>query len=161
MNLVLPHEETVLPAWIDHNGHMNLAYYVLVFDHATRALLEALSLGSAYSKRTGRGVHVEETHTLYQRELLLGAPISTLTHLIAADATRLHIVQEMFHAHERFRAALQERLLQHLVLSDRAPAPFPAERLARIKTILDTTAARPLPEDTGRRIAMPMPKPPK
>ena len=23
---------TVLPEWIDHNGHMNVAYYVLAFD---------------------------------------------------------------------------------------------------------------------------------
>ena len=156
MNIVPPYEENVLPAWIDHNGHMNLAYYVLVFDHATRALLEALSLGSAYSRRTGRGMHVAETHTIYLRELLVGAPISTLTHLVAAGASQLHIVQEMFHAQERFRAAVQERLLQHLDLDDRTPAIFPAATNVAINTMLE--ARGPLPEGTGRRIAMPPPK---
>lgn len=156
MTIVPPYEENVLPAWIDHNGHMNLAYYVLVFDHATRALLEALSLGSAYSRRTGRGMHVAETHTLYLRELLVGAPIFTVTHLVAVDASRLHIMQETFHGQERFRAAVQERLLQHLELADRTPATFPAATSAAIKRMLETRG--PLPEGAGRRIAMPPPK---
>ena len=155
MNIVPPYEENVLPAWIDHNGHMNLAYYVLVFDHATRALLEILSLDSAYCLSTGKGMHVAETHTRYLRELLVGAPISALTRVVAADTSRLHIVQEMFHAEERFRAAIQERLLCHLVLSDRTPAAFPAKISGAINALLNASKTARFPEDTSRRIAMP------
>jgi acyl-CoA thioester hydrolase len=158
MNILPPHEESVLPAWIDHNGHMNLAYYVLVFDHATHAFLRSLSLDASYRRRTGCGIRVAETHTLYQRELLVGAPVSARTHLIAADPTELHIVQEMFHARDEFCAALQERILRHVRLSDGSPTDLNPETRSAIETILAARVDDPLPEGTGRRIAMPPPK---
>ena len=59
----------VLPEWIDANGHMNLAYYVVLFDQATDLLYDALGVGQAYRDATGNSTFTAETHTLYEREV--------------------------------------------------------------------------------------------
>ena len=51
---IIEHEDVVRPEWIDSNGHMNLAYYVVVFDLATDKLYAALDIGDAYRERTGQ-----------------------------------------------------------------------------------------------------------
>ena len=60
-------EGEVLPEWIDANGHMNLAYYVVLFDQATDLLYDALGVGQAYRNVTGNSTFTAETHTLYER----------------------------------------------------------------------------------------------
>ena len=66
------HRETVLPEWTDYNGHMNVAYYVLAFDHGTDVLLEELGLGEAYRAATGCSFFVLEQHVVYVAELKAG-----------------------------------------------------------------------------------------
>ena len=60
------------PEWVDYNGHMNVAYYVLIFDHATDATLDRLDVGEAYRRRAGCSVFVGEMHVIYRQELLEG-----------------------------------------------------------------------------------------
>ncbi len=69
---VIETESVVRPEWIDSNGHMNLAYYVVVFDLATDALYARLNIGDAYREATGFSCFTAETHTLYEREVHLG-----------------------------------------------------------------------------------------
>ena len=61
----------VLPEWIDLNGHMNMAYYGVVFDRGNYAAGNALGLGADYIERTTHGIFAAETHTLYFRELAI------------------------------------------------------------------------------------------
>ena len=93
----------VLPEWIDANGHMNLAYYVVLFDQATDLLYDALDIGQAYRDATGNSTFTAETHTLYEREVRVGERVRVVPHLLGADAKRLHYFHEMFHA--RIRAS--------------------------------------------------------
>ena len=60
------YEGEVLPEWIDLNGHMNLAYYVVLFDYATDMLFEAIGIGREYKDATSHGTFVAETHNLYE-----------------------------------------------------------------------------------------------
>ena len=69
---VIAYEATVLPEWIDSNGHLNLAYYVLIFDLATDKLYATLGIGDAYREATGNSCFTAETHTVYEREVRLG-----------------------------------------------------------------------------------------
>ena len=69
---VIEYQDIVRPEWIDSNGHMNLAYYVLVFDLATDALYKALDIGDGYREASGNSCFTAETHTLYEREVHLG-----------------------------------------------------------------------------------------
>ena len=161
MNAALPpegldaeHRDQVREAWIDSNNHMNLAYYVVVFDHATDALFRLIDVGPAYRARSGNSMFVVETHTLYRGEMRLGAPIRTTARLIGADAKRLHLFHAMYHAEENYLAATQELMCLHIDMATRRAAPFAPEDQARFAALL-AADPRPLPEAAGRRIAMP------
>src|SRR5215469_14576417 len=80
-----PYRAAVAPEWIDYNGHMNVAYYVLAFDRATDLLLDHLGLGEAYRRATNRSLFVLEAHVTYARELRAGDRFEIETRLIDAD----------------------------------------------------------------------------
>ena len=91
-NIPAPYERfqgEVLPEWIDYNGHMNLAYYTVLFDQATDLLFDVLGLGLDYRRDTQMGTFVAETHNRYERELLVGARVRVATQIVAADDKRL------------------------------------------------------------------------
>jgi acyl-CoA thioester hydrolase len=145
----------VLPEWIDANGHMNLAYYVVLFDQATDLLYDALDIGQAYRGATGNSTFTAETHTLYEREVRVGERVRVVPHLLGADAKRLHYFHEMFHAESGHRVAGQELIALHIDMSLRRVAPFPADVAGRLQRALRALGDRPLPHGVGRRIAMP------
>jgi acyl-CoA thioester hydrolase len=147
-------EGVVLPEWIDANGHMNLAYYVVLFDQATDLLYDVLGLGPAYRDVTGNSTFTAETHTLYEREVRVGERVRVTAHLLGADAKRLHYFHEMFHAEGGHRVAAQELLALHIDMSSRRVAPFPADLDATIQALVRARVGRPLPQGVGRRIAM-------
>ena len=98
-------EGVVRPEWIDANGHMNLAYYVVLFDSATDAIFETLGIGWNYRHATSNGTFAVETHTLYERELLQGEVVRVCTLVLGHDAKRLHLAHEMRRAVDGRRAA--------------------------------------------------------
>jgi acyl-CoA thioester hydrolase len=144
----------VLPAWIDSNDHMNLAYYVVLFDHGTDAIYAALGLGEDYKARYRAGTFAAETHTLYRADLRVGARVSVETLVAGVDAKRLHLAHTML-GPDGGPAAMQEIMFLHVDLATRRVAPWPAEILARLVAARDAHAALPRPEWLGRRIAMP------
>lgn len=148
-------EGVVRPEWIDANGHMNLAYYVVLFDQATDLLYDTLGVGQAYRDATGNSTFTAETHTLYEREVRLGERVRVVPHLLGVDAKRLHYFHEMFHAEHGHRVAAQELMALHIDLSLRRVAPFPEELYARIRQAVLARGGQPLPHGVGRRIAMP------
>ena len=150
------HEATVLPEWIDYNGHMNLAYYVVVFDQATDVLYDRLGIWLPYREATGNSCFTVETHTIYEQEVNVGDRLRVHTRLLGADAKRLHYFHEMFHIEGGYRAAVQELMALHVDLSTRRTAPFPPDRAAAIQAALASSAALPMPKEAGRRIAMPV-----
>src|SRR5262252_3426845 len=102
------YEGEVLPEWIDANNHMNLAYYIVLFDYATDALFDALGIGRQYKDSTNNGTFAVETHNLYERELLLGDRVRVSTQILGVDSKRLHLSHEMFMARNGHRVAAQE-----------------------------------------------------
>jgi acyl-CoA thioester hydrolase len=145
----------VLPEWIDANGHMNLAYYVVLFDQATDLLYDAIGVGQAYRDVTGNSTFTAETHTLYERELRVGERVRVTAHLLGGDAKRLHYFHEMFHAEGGHRVAAQELMALHIDMTARRVAPFPPDLQTRIQAIVEVRAGRELPRGVGRRIVMP------
>lgn len=148
-------ELLVRPEWIDANGHMNLAYYVVAFDLATDALYDVLGIGQAYRDATPYSCFTAETHTLYEREMLVGERLRVGAHLLARDAKRLIYFHEMFHMETGARVAAQELLALHIDMRIRRVAPFPADRCAAIDAVLRLREGAPLPKGAGRRIALP------
>lgn len=147
------HAARVCPEWIDENGHMNLAFYVTVFDGATDLLWDAIGLGQSYRQATGNGTFAVETHILYRAELLLGDKASVTTQVLGADAKRLHLAHEMRRGPALI--AQQEIMLLHVSLGTRRVVPFPPDVAARVLAAAAAHAALPRPDWVGRRVAMP------
>ncbi len=141
------HHDTVRPEWLDGNGHMNLAYYVLVFDGGTDAWLDRAGLGAAYRGTTGRSVFAVESHTIYRQEVGLHAPLQVRTRLAASGGKRIHLLHEM--TSRGAEVALQEVLFLHVDLATRRSVPLDAARLAAVASLLPDA---PLPAWVGRRI---------
>ena len=125
----------VLPEWIDYNGHMNVAYYVLAFDTALERPLDALGLGREAARAAGCSCFTLESHVRYLRELRLDAPLRVAFRLLDADAKRLHYIQHMFHAEEGWLAATCEEAGIHVDMRQRRVAAFPAGIAARVEAM--------------------------
>jgi acyl-CoA thioester hydrolase len=144
----------VLPEWIDYNGHMNVAYYVLVFDRGTDGLLDRLGLGEAYRRSSNFTLYALEAHVSYLREVRVGDPLVVTTQLVAGDAKRLHFFHFMHHAEAGYLAATEELMTLHVDLTGPRAAPIPAAEAARVAALLEEHRALPAPPQLGRSIRM-------
>ncbi len=145
----------VEPEWIDSNDHMNLAYYVLMFDRGTDAIYTAWGMGIPYKTATGCGTFVVESHILYEQELLLGERARVATTVLGVDSKRLHLAHEMHRLPDGKRAAMQEIMLLHVDLGLRRVVPWPDTIRRRLEEAAAAHAALPRPDWIGRRVAMP------
>ncbi len=139
----------VRPEWIDSNGHLNLAYYILLFDEATDALWRSLGLGDAF-RATGFGTFAVETHTLYRAELMEGEAVGVRSIVLGADGKRLHVAHEMRRVRDGAVSAQQELLYLCVDLGSRRATEWPGAMGA---TLRDRVGAAP--EWVGRRVVMP------
>ncbi|MFQ6018361.1 MAG: thioesterase family protein [Kiloniellaceae bacterium] len=153
------HREAVRREWIDYNGHMNVAYYVVAFDHACDAFLEYIGLDEAYRERCGGTTFTAECHVTYQRELREGDPLRFATQLFGFDAKRIHYFLQMYHAEEGFLAATSEWLSLYIDLDTRRVSPMPADITARLAEIQAAHRNLPRPPEAGRVIRVPPEKP--
>jgi acyl-CoA thioester hydrolase len=147
--------ETVLPEWTDYNGHMNVAYYTLIFDHAVDAFYEFASLGREYRDATSGSTFAVEHHITYNREVLEGDEVRCESRLVGFDEKRIHHYHEMFHARDGYLAATCEFLVLHMDMSTRRVSAMPENILARLAEVLTVHAALPAPENLGRVIKVP------
>lgn len=153
------HQERVQTEWIDYNGHMNVAYYVLVFDHATDALMDYLGLDENYRSCTQCSIYVLESHINYLRELVVDAPVSISTQLLGFDRKRLHIFHRMYHQRERFLAATTELMIMHIDMRQAKAAEFPLSISTKIENLWENHNKLDVPEQVGRVIGLPVKRP--
>jgi acyl-CoA thioester hydrolase len=147
--------ETVRPEWIDYNGHMNVAYYTLLFDHGVDRFFDYIGLGQDYrDTSTGTTMAVEQ-HILYRRELLEGATARCTTQLIGFDEKRIHHYHEMFDAEAGFLAATCEFMTLHVDSEARRVSPLPRSVQMRLGDILAVHESLPRPEALGRAMKVP------
>lgn len=88
--------QTVRDDWIDYNGHLSEAYYVLIFGFATDALMDAAGLDAAYRDRTGCSLYTVEAHVRYLHEVARGSELTVRTTVLGVDGRKLRLVHEMF-----------------------------------------------------------------
>jgi acyl-CoA thioester hydrolase len=148
-------EGEVLPEWIDWNGHLNLAYYVVLFDRATDLLFGELGLGLDYRRTEEKGTFVVETHNRYERELLVGERMRVATQILGCDDKRLHLGHEMFRSASGERTATQELMFLHIDMRSRRVSPFPPALRDRVGAWAAAHAWLPRPDWVGRHIQMP------
>ncbi|GAA1361655.1 thioesterase family protein [Arthrobacter rhombi] len=90
-----PFRTPVLPEWIDYNGHLSEAYYVLVFGFATDAAMDSLGMGPEYRAATSNSLYTVEAHVRYLAETGLGAELVVTTLVAGTGMKKLHLCHEM------------------------------------------------------------------
>jgi acyl-CoA thioester hydrolase len=143
------------PQWIDYNGHLNMAYYNVMFDRAIDELWLQLGIGPGYREARQGSTFTAECHVRYLREIHLDDPVQVSILLVEADEKRLHTFQELRHAGEGWLSATSENMSIHIDMAARKTAPFPADIRARIETVANAHRTSARPEGIGRKIAMP------
>jgi acyl-CoA thioester hydrolase len=144
------HRSTVLPEWVDWNGHMNVAFYVTAFDQASGAFMRNMGLGRRYVDSKLGMTFVLETHVTYDREMREGAPMHFTTQLLDRDAKRVHLFHEMFHAEQGYLAATNETIVMNIDYASRRSAPWPAPVAVRLETLWQAHRGLPRPAKAGR-----------
>ena len=149
------HRARVLPEWIDYNGHMNVAYYVLAFDHAFDVLMAEIGIDKAHREERRGTIFALEGHVSYFQELAEGAPLRFTLQLLGCDAKRIHSYFRMYHGEEGFLAASAEWMSSYVNLDSRKTAPFPPDVAAKLQGIWERHGNLPWPEEAGRGLALP------
>ena len=148
------HRERVQDGWIDYNGHMNLAYYMLAFDHATDAFFDYVGLGEKYMAANNASTFTLEAHITYDREMMAGAEMRFETQLLEHDSKRLHYMHFMYHAEEGYLASTNELISLHVSMDTRRSAPMPEDVLVRLDQIAAAHGKLPRPKQAGRVISI-------
>lgn len=145
----------VLPDWVDYNGHLRDAFYLLIFSYATDTLMDTLGLDSENREASGHSLFTLELHLNYLHEVKRGADVEVQTQLIAHDAKRLHLYHSLHLVGDEKALAGNEQMLLHVDLAGPHSAPFTEATLARLATISSAQADLPRPALLGRVIGLP------
>ena len=114
--------------WTDYNNHMNMAYYVLVFDQIWEIILEKFKMGEQSAKTTNMSTMVVETHTTYNNEVKEGDEVEINLIFLDHDKKRLHFKMEMIEKSSKKLAATLEMLSLYIDLNQRKVAEFEQEK---------------------------------
>jgi acyl-CoA thioester hydrolase len=143
------------PQWIDYNGHLNMAYYNVLFDRAVDEVYELIGLGPDYLKKHGHSTMVAEMHVRYLREVGEHDPLRVTVQLLAYDAKRIHLFEQLVHATENWVSATCETMTLHVDMTAKKVAPFPDRIMRLIERMKVPHAGLPVPDGAGRSVAMP------
>ncbi|MEW2546702.1 thioesterase family protein [Streptomyces sp. NPDC047002] len=147
---------TVRPEWIDYNGHMSEAFYVLVFGHATDALMIETGLDSGYRESTGCSLYTVQSQVRFLKEVPEAAHLALRTRVLGAAARKSRFVHEMYvvpeqdaePAQDAAPAATTELLAVHVDQRAGRAAEFPEAVLRRLRELTEPApdwAGHPIP----------------
>ena len=145
----------VEPQWIDYNGHLNMAYYNVLFDRAVDEAYELIGIGLDYLKTSGHSTFTAEAHVRYLRELKEGDPVRVTFQLLAYDAKRIHYFEQLLHAEDGWLSATSENMTLHVDMAAKKVVPFPETVMRSLAAMKAAHAGLPRPEGAGRGIKMP------
>jgi acyl-CoA thioesterase FadM len=147
---------SVKPEWIDYNGHMNEAYYVLVFGLTTDAFLDLIGMDASYRERTHTSLYTVEGHIAYLQDVPLGTSLRVTTTLVAADAKRVHLFHQMIRESDGVNLATYELLALHVDQRGPKVSAMPAAILDKVGAIAaaHSSLASALPTSGTSRILL-------
>ena len=119
----------VLPEWTDYNGHMNLAFYILVFDKGAEKILSKFKMGEHSAKTTKKSTMAVESHTTYNNEVKENEEVDVYLSYFNHDKKRLHYKLEMYEKSKNLLSATTEVLSLYIDLNVRKVAEFENEKV--------------------------------
>jgi len=124
--------EKVIKEWTDYNGHLNVAFYVHVFDIAADVMLDNFKMGGKSAKEDKKTTFVVEMYTAYRQEVKLGEEVETHLTYVDHDKKRIHYRLSMFNKEKKYLAATNEVLSLYVDLSKRKVVDFDDDRIKLI-----------------------------
>ncbi|WP_152033743.1 thioesterase family protein [Bradyrhizobium sp. DOA9] len=145
----------VEPDWMDHNGHLHMAYYHVLLDRAFEEFGIELGLGSLYVKKTNCSLFAAEAHIRYLREVHVNDMVRATVLFLAFDQKRIHTVRQIRHAEDGWLSATSENMTLHVDLLTRKVVPFPTTIEHRLNEILAIHQLVKRPDSLGRSVTLP------
>lgn len=139
--------------WLDANGHLNMAYYHVMFDRTVDLALEEIGCGATYRDRHAASIFNVETHVVYRREVQGHDRVRVSFQLLGRDDKRLHGCQTMIRLGDEEVVATSESLFVHVDLSERCGAPLPEDVALAADRMIARHRIAGAPRHAGRRIA--------
>ena len=122
--------------WTDYNGHMNLAFYIHLFDSSWEVLLEKFNIGEESAKSQKRTTFAVESHTTYDMEVKVGEEVNLNLLFLDFDKKRLVYKLEMIHKEEKYLAATTEVCSLYVDLNSRRVTEFEEEKSLLIENFI-------------------------
>jgi|TARA_X000000368_G_scaffold88301_1_gene67277 acyl-CoA thioester hydrolase len=123
--------------WTDYNGHMNLAFYIHLFDSAWEVLLQKFNIGEDAAKIEKRTTFAVESHTTYDMEVKVGDEVDINLLFIDFDKKRIVYKLEMIHKSEKYLAATTEVCSLYVDLNSRKVTEFEESKSSLIKNFIE------------------------
>jgi len=144
----------VKPEWIDGNGHMNVAWYVLIFDLAVDDLWAEFGITDEYIKETNGSTFAVDCHITYQNELLEQDPYIVTSQILAYDEKRIHHFQRLYHAETQVLAATAEWMNLYIDLESRKVSLWPDLILQNLAQITNRQTKLTMPVEVGKTMGV-------
>ena len=134
--------EKVIKEWTDYNGHLNVAFYVRIFDIAADVMLDNFKMGGESAKKDKRTTFVAEMHTNYYQEVRLDEEVETHITFVDHDKKRIQYKLSMFHKEKRYLAATIEVLSLYVDLSKRKVVEFDPDRFKVMDDFIQSNSSK-------------------
>ncbi|MDF9753948.1 acyl-CoA thioester hydrolase [Pseudomonas sp. TE6288] len=154
MPALITYRTRVLPEWVDYNGHLRDAYYLLIFSYATDALMERIGLDADARGQSGHSLFTLEAHINYLHEVKLDTEVWVQTRIIGFDRKRLHLYHSLHRQGSDEALAASEQMLLHVDLSGPKSAPFDDDCKDKLKKWVATQNSELPPDFVGRSISL-------
>ncbi|CAK17811.1 thioesterase family protein [Pseudomonas entomophila] len=155
MPALITYRTPVQEDWVDYNGHLRDAYYLLIFSYATDALMERIGLDADARGQTGHSLFTLEAHINYLHEVKLGSEVWVQTQIIGFDRKRLHLYHSLHRAGFDEALAASEQMLLHVDLAGPKSAPFGEHSVALLQGLKDEQRDLQAPQFVGRVLGLP------
>ena len=150
MPALITYRTPVQKDWVDYNGHLRDAFYMLIFSYATDALMERIGLDADSRGQSGNSLFTLEAHINYLHEVKLGSEVWVQTQIIGFDRKRLHLYHTLHRADFEDALAASEQMLLHIDLAGPKSAPFTQKTETALQSLLDSQMDMASPEHVGR-----------
>jgi len=154
-------EKKVRRKWIDFNGHMNVAYYILLFDQAFNLFLDQHDLGQEYAEASNNSMFTLENHITYQHEVLHKDQLQIHFQLVDMDSKFIHYFLRLIHKEKQYLAASMEQISLHVDMNSRRPKRFLPATYDKLRATYADHKQYPTPRELGRSIGIRRPAPVK
>ena len=122
--------QKIIKDWIDYNDHMNVSFYLLIFDKfGADKLNNIFKMGEQSAKTTGKSTMIVETNITYNQELKLDDEVDINLIYFSHDKKRLQYKMEIIHKEKKYLASTIEVLALYVDLNTRKVSEFESEKI--------------------------------